>query len=86
MARYPWPASAGVALIAWSILFGVAGPGAVWAALRLAGANPDPRSLMVALGTGFVLAGVVGPVIRKRCKREAPLHRGRERRCKRRVK
>ena len=73
LARYPWPASAGAALIAWSILFGLAGPGAVWVALRLAGANPDPRSLMVALGAGFVLAGIVGPMIRKRRNREPSL-------------
>ena len=68
----PQPGSRPMTLRWWGAALGVALPGVLWATAWLTGADPDPRALGIACVSGFALAGVAAPVIRRRCAVEAP--------------
>lgn len=71
--RIPLARPGRAGLLAWSGFLGLVGPGAVWSAALLAGAEPDDESLMVGLGVGFLLATFIAPMIRLRQERRLSL-------------
>lgn len=62
--RLPLRRGERLGMVAWSAFLGVLGPGAVWSAALLAGAEPDPRTLGVALGAGLLLSALIAPLLR----------------------
>jgi hypothetical protein len=72
--RIPWPEQGGLMLLAWSMLAGLMGPAAVWAAAwLLAPQELDIQCLGIALAVGFILATVVAPVLRHRRRKSLSL-------------
>lgn len=62
--RLPLRRGEGLGLALWSGFLGLLGPGAVWSAALLGGADPDARALAVGLAAGLVLTAFIAPLLR----------------------